>query len=152
MEQTRQGQCLCMLFRNGTSLPLPERTIQGPPLPLSETAAKVLTRTKPACLKVRPLSKDNLCIITAKLIYPQRLHEWHSTCGVEPEIYYKLPKPAGNSNEYQKLDGIPHWFSYPEFNTRRQQIEPKLLDAHHLFVNVRVKMCKDGLPGYGLDK
>ncbi|XP_062568363.1 uncharacterized protein LOC134230546, partial [Saccostrea cucullata] len=43
--------------------------------------------------------------------------------------------------------GTTMWFSFPEFNEERQQIEPKCLDAHHLLVNLRCKVCKDGLLG-----
>lgn len=36
-------------------------------------------------------------------------------------------------------------FSVPEFNSRRNKFEPKCLDAHHLLVNARAKVCKDGV-------
>ena len=43
------------------------------------------------------------------------------------------------------------WFSYPEFSSERKSLEPKCRDGHHLFVNARVKVCKDGLPGFGVN-
>jgi hypothetical protein len=38
-------------------------------------------------------------------------------------------------------------FSYPEINETRQKLEHRCVDYHHLFVNLRVKVCKDGLQG-----
>ncbi|CAC5400819.1 unnamed protein product [Mytilus coruscus] len=52
-------------------------------------------------------------------------------------------------NETTEVEGVGHvkWFSYPEVSEKRNKMEPKCLDAHHLLVNLRVKVCKDGLQG-----
>ena len=44
------------------------------------------------------------------------------------------------------------WFSYPEYSSLRKSLEPKCWDGHHLLVKCRVKVCKDGLPGFGVNR
>ena len=41
--------------------------------------------------------------------------------------------------------GATAMFSYQEINEERKFLEPKCLDSHHLLVNLRSKVCKDGL-------
>ncbi len=93
--------------------------------------------------KTCPPSRDVLRVICVKLLYPHERQEWihNSTVGDVRLI---------SSNAYSWKPTF--WFSYPEYNVKRQQLEPKCLDSHHLFVNCRVKVCKDGLPGFGISK
>jgi hypothetical protein len=58
------------------------------------------------------------------------LEEWQAKCPLKTEI---------------KGIGAIDWFSHPEFSVERQKLEPKCVDAHHLLVNLRSKVCKDGL-------
>ena len=43
------------------------------------------------------------------------------------------------------LKGYYPLFSFPEFNTHRQQIEPHTLDYTHLLTNLCCQICRKGL-------
>lgn len=68
------------------------------------------------------------------MLYDTKYDEWRE------ESTFKLKTRIENADTTK-------WFSFPEFSEERQQIEPKCLDAHHLLVNLRCKVCKDGLVG-----
>lgn len=42
-------------------------------------------------------------------------------------------------------------FSFPARSDQRKRLEPKCVDYHHLLVNLRVKVCKDGVHGIRKD-
>ena len=80
------------------------------------------------------VSKNLLNIIYAVLKFPEAFREW------------SLASPFTGDIGIQDI-GTIEWFSYPEYSSERQKLEPKCVDAHHLLVNLRVKVCKDGLRG-----
>ena len=110
-----------------------ERTVDGV-FDLRTLAANVLVR------KTCPPSKHILHVVAANAVYPHELKEWES----------KSTVGKVNLITDEGLSQSVTWFSYLEYSESRQQIEPKCCDAHHLFVNCRVKVCKDGLPGFGI--
>lgn len=65
------------------------------------------------------------------------------------EESYRMWLADSPFSEKVNVDGIGpvNFFSYPEFNKRRERLEPKCVDSHHLLVNLRVKVCKDGVQG-----
>ena len=89
---------------------------------------------------VRSPSKDMLNVVCATSIYPHERREWESKSTM------KDIKIVTDDFECKP----EYWFSYPEYSDNHQQLDPKCLDAHHLFVNCRVKVCKDGLEGFGI--
>ena len=93
--------------------------------------------------KTCPPSREFLCIVCAKLLYPHEREVWTSKSTVGD-----VSLILSNGKSWKPS----FWFSYPEYSVKRQQLEPKCLDSHHLFVNCRVKVCKDGLPGFGISK
>lgn len=101
---------------------------------LAECAARTLRSSSKCNSKVIP--KYLLNIIYATVLYPDSKREWLQISPFSPDTELK---------DARKTD----WFSYPEFSSERQRFEPKCVDAHHLLllVNLRVKVCKDGLRG-----
>ena len=89
---------------------------------------------------VRSPSKDMLNVVCATSIYPHERREWESKSTVKD---IKIV-----TDDFERKP--EYWFSYPEYSDNHQQLDPKCLDAHHLFVNCRVKVCKDGLEGFGI--
>lgn len=63
------------------------------------------------------LSKERLSNTVAAMLYDTKYDEWRE------ESTFKL-KTRIESADTTK------WFSFPEFNEERQQIDPKCLDAH----------------------
>ena len=84
--------------------------------------------------------KDMLNVVCATSIYPHKRREWESNSTV------KDIKIVTDDFEWKP----EYWFSYPEYSNNHQQLAPKCRDAHHLFFNCRVKVCKDGLEGLGI--
>lgn len=80
------------------------------------------------------IPKERLNNTVAAMLYDTKYDEWRE------ESTFKLKTRIENADTTK-------WFSFPEFSEERQQIEPKCLDAHHLLVNLRCKVCKDGLVG-----
>lgn len=90
---------------------------------------KIKTSNK---INARNLPKAKLNILYATLIYPTERKRWLNNC----PFGTKLNVHDQRSTEI---------FSYPGFNSNTERLEPMCLDAHHLLVNLRVKVCKDGL-------
>ncbi|CAC5392114.1 CTNND2 [Mytilus coruscus] len=104
-----------------------------------ERTVKRMVSLKESALKVvqnntRYVPKSKLNNVYAVTLYKDSYRSWIS----------KSP-----FNETTEVEGVGHvkWFSYPEVSEKRNKMEPKCLDAHHLLVNLRVKVCKDGLQG-----
>jgi hypothetical protein len=69
----------------------------------------------------------------AAVVYPAKLREWKETSTVSMELI---------------IDGIDHavsLISYPELHADTNEIICKCLDGDHLLVNLRSKVCKDGV-------
>lgn len=100
-------------------------------LTLKELAAR---KIRSAHQSKNRVTKHLLNLIFATLKYPAAKEKW------------LLASPFTAITHIEGV-GPVQWFSYPEFSTERHKLEPKCLDAHHLLVNLRVKVCKDGLRG-----
>ncbi|XP_071133796.1 uncharacterized protein [Mytilus edulis] len=101
-------------------------------MPLKLIASKVV-RT---CLSKIP--KERLNNTVAAMMIDKRYCEWKEASA------FKLDTEIYNI-------GKTIWFSFPEFDEEKQKMEPKCLDAHHLLVNLRCKVCKDGVWGIRKD-
>ena len=89
-------------------------------------------------------TKAKLNQVCAKALYPHLKKEWESNGTTKPNTRLF-------GEEEQEII-IPHWFSQPEYSEERGCLEPKCLDSHHLLVNLRSKVCKDGIHGFGIQK
>ncbi|CAC5368651.1 unnamed protein product [Mytilus coruscus] len=96
-----------------------------------ERTVKRMVSLKESALKVvqnntRYVPKSKLNNVYAVTLYKDSYRSWIS----------KSP-----FNETTEVEGVGHvkWFSYPEVSEKRNKMEPKCLDAHHLLVNLRVK-------------
>ncbi len=89
-------------------------------------------------------SKDVLNVTLAKAVYPHERKDWELK-GTVQNVHLVVDTEDGRKKWKPEF-----WFSYPEFSARREQLEPKCCDSHHLLVNCRVKVCKSGLPGFGI--
>ena len=105
-----------------------------------EHISAVIVVSRRNSLKRHVATKSLLSVLASKVLYPAR----------RAMFYENAPFP-----EKLKIDGTDQpefWFAQPEFHHKRRQLEPKCLDSHHLLVNLRSKVCRDGLPGYGISK
>ncbi|CAC5367690.1 TBCD [Mytilus coruscus] len=96
-----------------------------------ERTVKRMVSLKESALKVvqnntRYVPKSKLNNVYAVTLYKDSYRSWIS----------KSP-----FNETTEVEGVGHvkWFSYPEVSEKRNKMERKCLDAHHLLVNLRVK-------------
>lgn len=80
------------------------------------------------------ITKERLNNTDAAMLYHTKYDEW------KEESTVKIKTRIENADTTK-------WFSFPEFNEKRQQIEPKCVDTHRLLVNLRCEVCKDGLVG-----
>ena len=94
--------------------------------PLKEFAARVVVSNR------RSIPKTLLNNIHATASYKHHYKEWLKNAPLDGDV-----SVSGL--------GSTEWFSFPEYNVKRNKLEPKCLDAHHLLVNLRVKVCKDGI-------
>ena len=108
-------------------------------LSLREQCANAISKPK-SRMEAGNLSKYALNIVAAFILCRDHEKTWNEISTVANPLYV-----AG-------LDEYIHWFSYPEYNAKRDKLEPKCLDGDHLLVNLRVKVCRDGLPGYGVSR
>ena len=129
---------LCLILQNGTQLDTKENTIRPPPPSLAQFCVNSICSPKSKLSVHKMPSKDVLNVVAAMVLYPSRRDEWEQSA------------PFDIGLKIEGLDDPKFWFAYPEFNERRGQLEPKCLDSHHLLVNCRAKVCKDGFPGYGI--
>ena len=97
-------------------------------MPLQTIASKVVR------FGTKAIPKERLNNVKAALSFDKSYNEWTDNA------------PFGRRSQIDGF-GETEWFSHPEFNEERQKFEPKCLDSHHLLVNLRVKVCKDGLQG-----
>ena len=98
---------------------------------LQKIALESLLQTKQSCMSA---TKETLNAIFAVLVHPQRERKWMDDSTVKVENIIGIPARI-------------KWFSYPCLSKKRKQLEPKCLDGEHMFVNARVKVCKDGMLG-----
>lgn len=132
---------LALLFGLRNLLPDKEKMVKGPPLSLKQLASSVLHKHRSGGVLVRKLPKRCILnIVAAKVIYP-----------VEKKLF-EQSSPFPSDMKISGMDSPKFWFSYPETNAERNQLEPKCVDSHHLFVNLRTKVCRDGLSGFGISK
>ena len=64
--------------------------------------------------------------------------KWDSKCKID--MHVKVPF-TGVANVNQVTMDL---FCFPEFNTKRNQFEPRLLDYSHILTNMRTHICKTG--------
>lgn len=83
----------------------------------------------------RSYPKDVLNVILAQYEFPQAYFEWKSQQLID------------DSTNVEGMTKPEFWYSYPEYNPERGQIEPKNVDPSHLLTNGRVKVTKDGAHG-----
>ena len=105
----------------------PQNTIKHM-LPLKEFAAKIVRKSN------KSVPKSILNATHSAMVFERSVTNWTEK------------SPFAQGMQIQDV-GSTNLFSYPEFSESRQRYEPKCLDAHHLLVNLRVKVCKDGLQG-----
>lgn len=101
-------------------------------------AAKTLTQPSSKVYIHKQPNRDLLLILAAKLQYPLELEKWETHA------------PFDSNLETVGFEKPEFWFAYPEYNESQKQLEPKVLDSHHLFVNCRCRVCEFGFPGYGI--
>ncbi|XP_076088264.1 uncharacterized protein LOC143058683 [Mytilus galloprovincialis] len=97
-------------------------------LTLREFAARRIKGSSAQNTKRVP--KDILNLVYSTISYQAAYIDWIAKCPFDKNV---------------EDIGSTEWFSYPEFNDIRQKLEPACIDAHHLLVNLRSKVCKDGL-------
>ncbi len=96
-------------------------------LSLSELAYKVVSK----------FPKIVLNAIYAACIYPEHHAIWVGKSPFGPSMTVDCIPDCGD---------VP-WFSLPEINAVSGKPMVKCLDGHHLLVNLRAKVCKDGVQG-----
>ena len=133
--KTEKVNAVSKLFGDGQLIEK-ERYISVKNASLKEQAARRVANQRSGIRQA--LSKYSICTLVCVLSYKEERDKWERSSTVA------YPMKIGETDDEIK------WFSYPEFSTERQQIEPKCLDGHHLLTNLRIKVCKDGLTGYGL--
>lgn len=101
-------------------------------LTLKEFAARKLKSS--SRISTQNLPKNKLNILYSTLLYPEMHDQWVQD------------SPFTNELEIENVSSTS-LFSYPGFSNKRHKYEPMCVDAHHLLVNLRVKVCKDGLKG-----
>ncbi|CAG2252149.1 unnamed protein product [Mytilus edulis] len=97
---------------------------------LKEIASRSLKAASRVNVKAVP--KQLLNVLYATLIFPGEHQDWCSNSPFSKELFIENV-------------GSTEIFSYPAYNDNREKMEPMCVDAHHLLVNLRVKVCKDGL-------
>lgn len=63
---------------------------------------------------------------------------WDSKCQID--MHVKLPFTGKPNVSHVTMD----LFCFPEFNSKRNQFEPRLLDYSHILTNMRTHICKTG--------
>ncbi|CAC5412480.1 unnamed protein product [Mytilus coruscus] len=112
----------------------------GEQVDLARTVKKMLT-LKEFALKILKINSK----INGKTIPKQLLNTLHATL-TYPVEHEKWIKSSLFSKKLTIKDvGHTEIFSYPSKSTQREKLEHICVDAHHLLVNLRVKVCKDGL-------
>jgi hypothetical protein len=95
-----------------------------------------LTSLKTAAFAVlAKFPKDALNAIYAVYNFIKEEDAWEKKC------------PFGPLMAVQGVEEKRQWFSYPEKHGEMQRPVVKTLDGHHLLVNLRTKICKDGVNG-----
>ena len=140
MSKAEKVNALIKIFGDQSSVNVPDREKKLDQVySLKEMAKTVLAKrfnTKKCS------SKHTLNVVSATVVYPHALEEWKTTATVAQDVYVYDAEGFMWKPE--------HWFAFPEFNMKRKMLEPNVWDSHHLLVNLRVKVCKDGLPGFGI--
>ena len=126
---------LSYLFGDGTRIE--KETYTTEMLSLSVLSAKALSKKKSPLTKVP--SRDVLNVVAAKLMYPKALKEWEFDSTIK-------------CNSVEGVPGNISFFSYPEYNEMRNKLEPKCWDGDHLLVNLRCRVCTEGLSGWNISK
>ena len=122
----QKANTLSDLFGNGTHVyHVPTQKKSPGLLSLSKLAFKVITA----------FPKPVLNAIVAVFTYQNHFEDW------------LCQSPVGHKMSIQGITEERDWFSYPETHGETSQPIAKCLDGHHLFVNLRVRICKDGVQG-----
>ena len=76
-------------------------------------------------------------ISLATVIQRRNISDWYARCTMQ----LKIPVPQ---EEKRKLPKIVELFSYPEFNSERNQLEPRTFDFTHILTNIRCQILSRG--------
>jgi hypothetical protein len=90
---------------------------------------------KAAFAVISSFPKDALNAIYAVCKFDREEDLWSQRC------------PFGPSMTIEGFEGTREWFSFPETHVGMEKPVVKTLDGHHLLVNLRAKICKDGVRG-----
>ena len=100
------------------------------PISLTTQCRNVLMQSSYADTALK-VSYAEVCHIVNKTI-------WVSKCKIDLNV--KIPYKGLPNMSQATMD----LFCFPEFNTKRNQFEPCLLDYSHILTNMRTHICKTG--------
>ncbi|CAH1789092.1 unnamed protein product [Owenia fusiformis] len=127
---------LSSLIGDGSEINPPERRVKTMKS-LREFSIQAIIKPRSNIKQFKLPTRTHLNVAYATLSYPYRYKCWKETMKtVDVNKIYGLD----SSSPYE-------WFYFPEYSKERNRIEPRCLDGDHIFVNTRVKVCKDGLEG-----
>ena len=89
---------------------------------------------------VRKFPKDILNVVYAEYIFPQKLKEWRGDALIADDV---------------KINGCNEpgaWYCQPEHMPEFNMYLFSLLDAEHILVNARAKVCSTGIPEAGISR
>ncbi|CAC5373178.1 unnamed protein product [Mytilus coruscus] len=129
-----KSNAISNLIGNGEQI-VSEKTVKQL-LKLTEFASSALKSYSRVNSKTVP--KQTLNVIYATLTFPSEQQKWYD----DAPFSQKLNIEDVGSTEI---------FSYPNYNSKSEKFEPMCVDAHDLLVNLRVKVCKDGVKGIKKD-
>ena len=132
LNKSKKVACLSQLLGVAGTVPKDSRPKQKKHRVRHVSSLKSITFT---CVKKLP--KVLLCAAKAAADYPNQLREWQCASTVPESLAFDdMSMPI---------------FSHPEVHPDTGELMCKMLDGDHLLVNLRSKVCRDGLKGISTD-